>query len=153
MKKKTNNLNFRLFSFHKIEIFSILSITLLCAGLYFYQQSDRPLYQTSTTVVVDSSSQSMPTMELMIGDKSILKKVINELQLPYTTKRLSENMNVERLEDPAVFRISVIDTEPERAALIANTTVRILRNTSIETFGSQNINLLVEAKENRLPIK
>ncbi|WP_058306555.1 YveK family protein [Gracilibacillus massiliensis] len=146
MQKHVKKANSRS-NFIKRSIFTLLAVlTILAAGSLLYYQADKALFQTSTQVVVETDSERLTTLVTMIGDDSIMEKIIKELQLPYSKKSLSRNLNIQRVDDSQVIRISVVDTEPDRAVLIANTTARIIRNEFTETLGIQNISQLVEAK-------
>ncbi|SHN22213.1 hypothetical protein [Gracilibacillus kekensis] len=128
---------------NKKRIFILFSVVMMSAtGYLLYGQSDKALFQTSTQLMVETDSETMTAIVAMIKDDIIIEELIKELQLPYSKKSLTKNFNVQRVDDSQVIRISVVDTEPDRAVLIANTTARIIRN-ELEIY---NISQLIEAK-------
>ncbi|GAE91914.1 tyrosine-protein kinase transmembrane modulator EpsC [Gracilibacillus boraciitolerans JCM 21714] len=128
-----------------IILFCLLVIPL--SGWHFYQQSDTPLYKASSRIIVDADINTISKLMDMITADPLLKEVVKELQLPYSSKKLSQNITAQSVDHSGIIRISIIDTKADRAALIANTTVKIIRSDLGKELGIQSIRLLDEAKE------
>lgn len=94
-----------------------------------------PIYQASTTLLINeapanrsadytsilTSERLARTYAEMLTKKPVLNDVITELNLNMDVTRLQKNIQVELIRDTQLIEIIVDDTDPQRAANIANT--------------------------------
>ncbi len=119
----------------------IVLCTLIAGGAaYALSLQIVPRYRASTTVRIFQApaSSAMPdyqslmtserlshTYAQMLQNRPVLEKVIATLEVPYDTKTLAENVQVTVLRDTQLLSLSVEDTDPHRAAAIANEIVTV----------------------------
>ncbi|MBT2689211.1 capsular biosynthesis protein [Bacillus sp. ISL-47] len=150
----------------------ILSITLAAvltsAIISFYFLT--PVYQTSTQLLVNQAKNEQPvynpgeiqtnlqlinTYNVIIKSPAILDLVIKELNLELTTDQLNNKITVGSQKDSQVVGITVEDTDPQRAADIANTTANVFHSEIKKIMNIDNVSILAKAevKENMSPVK
>ncbi|AYA77617.1 capsular biosynthesis protein [Bacillus sp. Y1] len=130
-------------------------ITLLAAIFgYFYSSINQTtlLYSSSTNIIINADAGQRKTLEVIIKDKTVLEKVIEQLGLDRTTDSLAESIQVGSIDDTQVVKISVIDIEAERAADIANTTAKIFIEEIPKIMGFDDVRVLSDAQINHAPI-
>ncbi|MCC6756071.1 MAG: polysaccharide biosynthesis tyrosine autokinase [Solirubrobacterales bacterium] len=117
----------------------------LISGAAAYTISDRqtPLYSATATLFVnpgqsttDSSFNAVQTgqrlattYQQLVVTEPVLQPVIEQLQLPYSVSELKANVSASIVRDTQLLKVSVSDSSPETAALIANAVA-----TSFSTF-------------------
>ena len=97
-----------------------------------------PEYEASAEMYVFSKSTSITSMadiqigtsltndyEYVITGRSVLSKVINNLELNYTYEELKEHVTVENPEDTRVLKILVRNTDIDEAKAIADEMVNV----------------------------
>ncbi|WP_347548655.1 Wzz/FepE/Etk N-terminal domain-containing protein [Pseudalkalibacillus hwajinpoensis] len=132
-----------------VIVFAILTTT----GGYFYSQyTSVPLYETSTRIIIGTENQDMKTLMVMIKDPIIMEKVKNELNLQGSAEGIASRITVEQVDESRVVRISVIDTNPEAAVVIANATAKTYKSEIVKLLNFKEVQLLSEAKLNPYPI-
>ncbi|MGB8214212.1 MAG: polysaccharide biosynthesis tyrosine autokinase [Anaerolineales bacterium] len=117
----------------------LILLALLAGGTaFFITKRQTPLYQTSTLVMVDGApgSQNDPYSASIVGQalsstyarvittQPVLDSVAKKLGLPY----FPATVDVEPLANTQLMTITVEDTDPDRAALLANTLVSVFAN-------------------------
>lgn len=130
-------------------------ITLLAAIFGYYYSSINQttlLYSSSTNIIINADAGQRKTLEVIIKDKTVLEKVIEQLGLDRTTDSLAESIQVGSIDDTQVVKINVIDIEPERAADIANTTAKIFIEEIPKIMGFDDVRVLSDAQINHAPI-
>lgn len=119
-------------------------LLLLCAALaagaaYLFSRYQTPVYQSSTTILVNEASaksttdyQTVLTSERLtrtyaelLTKQPVLTQVISDLQINLTTKELVDSIKVTPVRDTQLVEISVENTNPNRAADIANQLVKV----------------------------
>ena len=135
-----------LFQVLKKRLFLIITITLAAVAIsaavsYFVLT---PVYEVKTTMMaygadkkLESDSNSLTEIQTnlklintyndLIKSDKILEKVLKELELDMTMGQLARKINVSNNKESHVIYISVKDTDPYRAAEIANMTAQILK--------------------------
>ena len=123
-------------------------------GAYFYSSSldETPVYETSTRIVVGTEGESMSTLMVMIKDPIVMNKVIEDLELTKSADGMAGQIQVERLEESQVIKISVTDSDPALAAAIANTTAKVYKTEIANILDFHEVQLLSAAVENPYPI-
>lgn len=89
-----------------------------------------------------SSQNLLETYRSLIESDIILQRVVDELQLPYDYVELDEKVSTSAVSDTLLLQVTAVDTDPERAADIANAIAeqfQIYIDENIDS--SQNVNL------------
>lgn len=118
----------------------ILGCTLL-AGVtaYLVIKSMDPMYEATATLLVtpgqDSGSNEFNTLVAgerlaltyieMLKSRTILDPVISQLGLNYSSDELVKKINAGTVKDTQLIRLTVENTSPEQAALLANTIAKM----------------------------
>lgn len=162
-----------LFQVLKKRLFLIITITLAAVAVsaavsYFVLT---PVYEVKTTMMaygadkkLESDSNSLTEIQTnlklintyndLIKSDKILEKVLNELELDMTMGQLARKINVSNNKESHVIYISVKDTDPYRAAEIANMTAQIFEK-EIQQEMNASIKQWSRAKvsENQAPVE
>ncbi len=157
----------------KKRLFLIITITLAAVAVsaavsYFVLT---PVYEVKTTMMaygadkkLESDSNSLTEIQTnlklintyndLIKSDKILEKVLNELELDMTMGQLARKINVSNNKESHVIYISVKDTDPYRAAEIANMTAQIFEK-EIQQEMNASIKQWSKAKvsENQAPVE
>lgn len=129
-----------------------------------------PKYEASATLMVGKSTEGQNAMMMQYNDilaanqlvktysqlvksRSVVEKVIEFEKLDVTYDQLSKNIDVKPVKDTQLIQVTVIDTNPERAALLANTTAAIFMGRVIEIMRASNVNIVDNAVPPQKPIK
>ncbi|MGP4074883.1 YveK family protein [Halobacillus sp. K22] len=132
----------------------ILIITLVTTtfGYAYSQMNSTSLYQTSKRIILGSGEQDMNTLMVMIKDPIIMSEVQSKLGLDGSPEGLANRIEVSRIDESQVVLISVTDTNPERAAQIANTTASVYKSKIVEILNYEQVQLLSQASVNPVSI-
>src|SRR5690625_3306599 len=137
----------------KRGVWIILIITTLSTlGGYLLNDNYVPLYQTETRIIIGSDSEYMKTLMVMIKDPIVMEEVKGNLQLSRSSETIANQVEVARIDESQVIKITVIDTEPEMAAAIANSTAAAFKDKVVDLLDFNEVQLLSNAKENHYPI-
>ncbi len=92
-----------------------------------YEASSRLLVSAPSTISGVDPSTGLITMQTltstytqMLMDQSVLEGVIQQLKLPMTPEGLAKSVSVQAITNTQLLQITVQDTDPARAAEIAN---------------------------------
>lgn len=126
-----------------------------------------PQYQAKTQLLVNRPNAEEENMDLndiqsniqiintyrdILTDSVVIDQVLSELDEPLTEEALIEKMSIVIQEDSQIFKIEVVDEDPERAAEITN----LIASTFQENVGNilhvENVAILSAAKINYTPI-
>ncbi len=130
--------------------FWLMALVTLTATAIAYAASSltTPIYQASTTLLINQarSSSASPdynslltserlakTYRELLRKRPVLDKVRDTLNLNFSDEQLTKNVSVDIVRDTQLIVLSVEDTNPQRAALLANEIAK--------EFNSQNQNL------------
>ncbi|RBP88289.1 capsular polysaccharide biosynthesis protein [Cytobacillus firmus] len=132
----------------------IVFAVLATAAGWFYSNANKtvPLYETSTNIIINAETGYRNTLQVIIKDTIVLEKVIRELELERSPSSLAGSINVGSIDDTQVVKITVTDTNPTRAADIANTTAKVFIEEIPNIMGFEDVRVLSEAKINLIPI-
>lgn len=133
-------------------IIALITMIATLAGYFYSNHNNSPLYQTSTRVLVGSGSENMKTLMVMIKDPSVMEKVKEDLHLSRSAEGMAGQIEVTRLDESQVIKISVIDSDPLVAASIANMTAKVFKKEIANILDFKDVKLLSAAKENPYPI-
>lgn len=108
-----------------------------------------PVYETSTTVLINQApGASLPNAEDVLSGqrvamtyaellhrRSVLEEVITNLDLRITPEVLDKQISISQMRDTNLLVLTVRDTDPQRAADIANEVVMVFiaQNLSLQT--------------------
>jgi capsular polysaccharide biosynthesis protein len=161
-----------LFETLKKRLLLIVSITVI-AGMvsgvvsYFFLT---PIYQASTQILVNQTKndqglyspsevqtnlQLINTYNVIIKSPAILDKVVDELKLEMTASQLNGKITVGSEKESQVVNVSVQDSNPDTAALIANKTAEVFQKEIKSIMNVDNVSILAKAvvADNPSPIK
>lgn len=134
-----------LYLFRRWAWLGILGLALGIAGGYFFSSRQTPIYQTSTKVMVGSSSSGTTSNSYpSYWDQQIAKTYVQLLSTQPIIDGVSEYLGypviggqiVSRVDaESPIITITVTDVDPQKAADIANSVVQVLieRNETIQT--------------------
>ncbi len=129
------------------RLWLIILVSLVAAGLSFCisKWCVTPRYEAAAQFYVNNSGLSLGGVSLSITASQItaaqklvdtyivilhsrmtLNEVIELAELPYSYEELREMITARSVEDTEIFQVTVTDTDPKRAAKIANTIAVIL---------------------------
>ncbi|HEY2421732.1 MAG TPA: Wzz/FepE/Etk N-terminal domain-containing protein [Neobacillus sp.] len=150
----------------------ILTITFtaaLASGVvsYFFLT---PTYQASTQILVNqmknaqtvynpsevqTNLQLINTYNVIIKSPAILDKVSEELNLNMTATQLNGKITVGSEKDSQVVNVTVVDTDPNLAAKIANKTAEVFQKEIVKIMNVDNVSILAKATvaDHQAPIK
>jgi capsular polysaccharide biosynthesis protein len=133
----------------RLWIVVIITLISTAAGTWYSinKSNNTPsLYQSSTRLIIGASSDLMKTLQVIIKDPLVLDKVVKELGLEKSPEALASQITVNSIESSQVISINVTDTDPERAAKIANTTAKIFKEEIPKIMDFEDVRFLSEAK-------
>ena len=158
----------------KILIIVLTIICMIVGGIYSYFMMT-PEYTATTTIVltkteeVASSSTGNATESItqtdvllnqnlvstyseIIKSNNVLRQVISNLDtLNLNENELRNSVEVTAKEDTEVIEISVVNTNPENATLIANEISRVFADTVSDIYKINNVYILDAAEEPTAP--
>lgn len=132
-----------------------ITITILAALFgYFYSSINQTtlLYSSSTNIIINADGGQRKTLEVIIKDKTVLEKVINQLDIERTPESLAQSIQVGSIDETQVVKISVIDVNPVLAAEIANTTASVFIQEIPNIMDFDDVRVLSDAQVNPIPI-
>jgi capsular polysaccharide biosynthesis protein len=142
------------FTLIKKRIWILILITIMTTALGYVKNTyfTTPLYQSATRMIIGADIELMKTLQVLIRDATVLQKVTNELRLGISPEQLAQQISVGSVEGSQVVNLFVVDTDPEMAAKIANTTAEVFKSEVPNIVGFNNVKLLTKAKINPYPI-
>ncbi|MBY0214421.1 MULTISPECIES: YveK family protein [Priestia] len=120
-----------------------------------------PTYEVSTQILVNQKKDSnivepnqiqtnvdmINTYSEIVKSPTILEKAIKELNLPYSVNELSHKISVKSQENSQVFYLVVTDSNPTKAAKIANGVSGIFKNEVKSVMNLDNITIFAKAND------
>ena len=143
-----------IFSVIKRRLWIVIVMTFLAAlmGLVYNSFFTTPLYQSSARIIIGADEQSMKTLQVIIKDTTVLENVIKEMDLEASPEALAGQISVASVDSSQVVSIGVVDTDPYRAAEIANTTAKVFKEVVPNVIDFNEVRFLSEAKVKPYPI-
>ncbi|EKN69408.1 lipopolysaccharide biosynthesis protein [Neobacillus bataviensis LMG 21833] len=154
-KRKAKDIDLKeIFLVIKRRLWLILILTIITTGAsaYYSYLNNAPLYQSSSRIIIEANPENRNTLQVIIKDSIVLDKVVKELGLSQSVESLAGRITVASVDNSQVVSISVTDTDPNRAADIANTTAKIYKQEIPTIMDFNDVRLLSDAKVNPLPI-
>lgn len=150
-----------------LMIMSITSAAAVIAGIISFFVLT-PVYESSSTLLVSykqnqesimtyndltMSQKLVNTYSEIIKSRSISEEVLKKLDLDLTAEELSEKISVSKVNDTEIIRVKVSDTDPEMAALIANTISDVFKKEIKNIMEIDNVSTIDTAKAPESPVK
>ncbi|MFW5649163.1 MAG: YveK family protein [Candidatus Alkaliphilus sp. MAG34] len=121
-----------------------------------------PVYKASTTIMVGKPADYIEGNQLQVQDlnlnqrlartygeivksRKVSEDVISQLKLDFTPQQLKDKTSVDLVKDTEFITISVTDTDPERAAVIANKMAEVFRIRVMDIMKVDNVQVLDDA--------
>lgn len=101
---------------------------------------------------IETNIQMINTYRDIIEDPVVIDKVINELGNTMSEVELQQKVDVITQDDSQIFGIKVTDTNPNRAAEIANLMAATFQENIDGIVNVENVAILSKAKVNAVPI-
>ncbi|KON70208.1 capsular biosynthesis protein [Peribacillus butanolivorans] len=128
-----------------------------------------PVYESSTLILVNqkqsknqldstqirSNIDIINTYSVIIKSPAILDKVIDDLELEQNVDQLSQKITINSQENSQVFSLTVQDSNPSKAAEIANAVSGTFEKEIKDIMNVDNVSVFAKAevKENPTPVK
>ena len=146
------------------RIWIVIAATLLCGLLAFVTAKFiiTPTYQSSARMYVNNTtertSNTITSAEItaaknlldvyivILNSESTLDAVIEEANLPYTTRYLAGMISAKAVSSTEVFEITATSTDPAEAKLIVDTMLDILPDRIAEIVEGSSAKVVSEAK-------
>ena len=150
-----------------LMIVSITAAAVVIAGIISFFVLT-PVYESSSTLLVSykqnqesimtyndltMSQKLVNTYSEIIKSRSISEEVLKKLDLDLTAEELSEKISVSKVNDTEIIRVKVSDTDPEMAALIANTISDVFKKEIKNIMEIDNVSTIDTAKAPESPVK
>lgn len=136
----------------RIWIVVVLSILFAVLGGVYSMFFTKPLYESSSRLIVNAEPELMNTLMVMIEEPSFLEFVIIDLELDMTPEKLSEQVYAESIEGSSIVKISVVDANPLMAKKIADATANVFQKEIPKLLEFKDISIFSEAKQSSNPI-
>jgi len=148
-----------------IVLSMVIAVT-ISAVLSFYILT--PVYQASSQILVNQAKsgqdlynfnevqtnvQLIGTYSVIIKSPTILENVKKQLHLPESVSSLTNKISVESDKESQVFSVVVQDTNPKKAADIANATATSFKQNIPHIMNVDNVSILSKADIPPHPIK
>ncbi|SFC09949.1 Capsular polysaccharide biosynthesis protein [Alkalibacterium subtropicum] len=101
---------------------------------------------------IDTNVQLINTYKDILKNPAILTEVKEELDLGISHQELSNQLTVTSEIDSQVFTIKITDTNPYKAADIANTTASVFQENLDDIMNVDNVSVIYQAEANLDPV-
>lgn len=146
------------------RLWFIILVTILAVGssgvISFFVLE--PIYKASTTIMVGKPANYIEGNQLQIQDlnlnqrlartygeivksRRVSEDVISQLKLNLTPQQLKNKTSVDLVKDTEFITISVTDTDPELAAIMANKIAEVFRDRVMDIMKVDNVQVLDDA--------
>ncbi|MDD2628006.1 MAG: Wzz/FepE/Etk N-terminal domain-containing protein [Clostridia bacterium] len=162
------------FYISKLRILIFITLLVVLAGATYSLVFQKPEYEAMTTLVLtgttDSSGTSgsdqtvitqnditlnsklVATYREVIKSKTVLKEVINNLDLDYTVKELNNMIKVASVAETEMISISVQGMNAPETAKIANELADVFSLKIVDIYNIDNISIIDMAEVPTIPI-
>lgn len=163
------------FFISKIRIITLVVLIVVLIGAVYSLCFQEPMFESTTNMVltgtasasgsttnieggeaitqndINLNSKLVATYREIIKSKTVLKDVINTLDLEYTTKELYRNITVSTVADTEMISITVKSLNAEEAAKVANKLAEIFSDNIKEIYNIENISIIDKAEIESVP--
>lgn len=144
-------------------IIPLLAVIISAIVSYVYLA---PVYKSSTTMMlwkdytggevgyqdIQFNRQLVRTYQEIAQSRLVAQETIRRLSMTLTPEQLSQKIEVSLVRDTEVISISVTDSNPERAAIIANEVADVFQDQVPLMIRMDNIKIIDEAVPNYNPV-
>lgn len=160
---------FDMFWTKKVQIVLIILI-FITIGIIYTLQFTTPMYSSSTTLVLASStndkldsntmmiasdltvnSKLVSTYSELIKSKNVLKEVSSNLNIELDEEKLKDSISVSAVEDTELIEITVKNQNPTKAAQIANEITDVFTRKVKEIYNINNVQIVDKAEADTRP--
>ncbi|MBD8071318.1 YveK family protein [Bacillus sp. PS06] len=139
----------------KVWIMIVFAVLAGTAGGLYANVTYVPIYNAYTDTLVNADENVSSKLISLIKREFLLQQVVEELEVqgfPDSVGGLNSKISLQ--QDVQMLKISVIDTDPARAAAIANTVTNVFINASKENYpvDPYEIEIKTDAVEPLYPI-
>lgn len=147
----------------KIIIVVLCVLLGMLSAWYYTVKVQVAMYKSETSIVlanqntditvndVSLNKNLLPTYREIIKSRSILEKVISNLNLNLTVEKLNKKINVKSQNDAEIIIISVKDEDKKKAQTIANEIAKIFKEEITKYYQVENVSVLDNAVEAEKP--
>ena len=145
-------------------IIVLLFVLLGILGAWYYTANMQvAMYKSETSIVlanqntditvndVSLNKNLLPTYREIIKSRTILEKVIKNLELDLTVEELNRKINVKSANDAEIIVVSVKDEDPKQAKKIANEIAKIFQEEITNYYPIENVSILDSAVKANKP--
>ena len=147
-----------------------VAILLAVAGYLVSAFAMTPQYEASATLIVNSredqattqvpitndqltsATKLVDTYAVILTSDTVLDKTISNLNLNMSYNDLVERVRIESVNSTQVMKITVKDTDPERARAIVADIVEQAPEIIIQTVKAGSVEIISQAKANEIPV-
>ncbi len=165
------------FFLSKIKIVILVTLVVVLVGAVYSLFFQDPVYESTTRLVLTGTTQAtgtnnnqtvdgttitqndlnlnaklVATYREIIKSKTVLKDVINTLDLDYTVSQLQGNISVSTVSDTEMISITVQSEKAEEAAQIANELASRFSERIREIYNIENISIIDKAEVQSNPV-
>lgn len=147
---------------HRAWLIVLAAIVCAAAGFSYARFFITPTYQATTLLYVNNGSLSLggatfsvsdltaskslvPTYIVLLKTRDTMNKVIERANLDMTYGSLVGKVSAASVDDTQVFSVSVTDSDPKRATLIANTIAEVLPERVEEIISQSSVRIVDRA--------
>lgn len=162
------------FYISKLRIIIFITLLVVLAGATYSLVFQKPAYEAMTTLVLTGTTNSsgisgsdqtvitqnditlnsklVATYREVIKSKTVLKEVINNLDLDYTVKELNNMIKVASVAETEMISISVQGMNAPETAKIANELADVFSLKIVDIYNIDNISIIDMAEVPTIPI-
>lgn len=165
------------FFISKLKIIILITLVVVLIGAIYSMFFLEPEYESTTTLVLTGTTQAnnanntqniegeaitqndlnlnsklVATYREVIKSKTVVKDVINTLDLEYTYSQLKNKISVSTVQDTEMISITVRTQKADEAAIIANELSSKFSDQIKEIYNIENISIIDKAEANTTPI-
>jgi len=164
------------FFISKLRIVTLVVLIVVLIGAVYSLCFQEPMFESTTNMVLTGTASAsgstsnkdgdeaitqndlnlnaklVATYREIIKSKTVLRDVINTLDLEYTTGELSKNISVSTVADTEMISITVKSINAEEAAKVANELARIFSENIKEIYNIENISIIDKAEIESVPV-
>lgn len=155
---------FNIFWSRKVYII-LITVIFILMGIVYTLTMVKPKYKAETSLLLakietstETGKDSITSTEItlnqklistyseLIKKKSVLRPVIENLNLNVSEEALSKNISIKLSNDTEIIEITVINKYPEDAAAIANEVAKVFTEKVAEYYNINNVNVVDKAE-------
>ena len=141
----------------RIWIVLVVTVVAIVLGLTYSFKIKVPMYKSTTSVIL-ASDQTITQSDLtlyqklintytqIVTSKNVINETIDTLNLPYTYDELKKNIVVTAVTDTEIIKISVADSNAEKAKIISDALAASFKKEVQEIYNLTNVSILDKAE-------